>query len=190
MAAKLGLVSVLTCAALLSSTATQAQLAPGFDAPDTLLAAAKPALGFACFLVSTGRPWPGIDSPLLGMEGEGLVVETEPVKWFADIFSSYKSVRYSSLNTPEGKLWIGYAADDRSCTIGAEPADKAAFSKQFLQGFPHAAGKWRAVKSADPAGKAEFKGKLQGSPERWNAQYWESAAGSPAVFARMSSSNK
>lgn len=186
---KLGQVFVLTCASLLSSTATQAQLAPGFDAPNSLIEAAKPTLGYACFLVSTGRPWPGIDRPLLGMEGEGLVVEAAPAKWFGDNFSNYKSVRYTSLNTPEGKLWIGFADDDKSCTIGAEPADKAAFSKQFLQGFPHAAGKWRAIKPAGQSDKVEFKGTLKGSSEKWKAQYWESATGSAAVFAKMSSSN-
>jgi hypothetical protein len=187
---KLGLASVLTCASLLCSTATQAQLAPGFDAPTSLLDAAKPTLGYACFLVSTGRPWPGIDRPLLGMEGEGLVVEAKPEKWFGDLFSEYQTVRYSSLNTPEGKLWIGYAVDDKSCTIGAEPIDKAAFSKEFLQGFPHAAGEWKAQKPADQSGAVEFKGKLKGSRETWKAQYWESATASGAVFARMTASNR
>lgn len=186
---KLGPVLFLTTASLLCSTATQAQLAPGFDTPNSLLEAAKPTLGYACFLVSTGRPWPGIDGSLLGMEGEGLVEEKAPEKWFGDMFSNYKSVRYSSLNTPEGKLWIGYAADDRSCTIGAEPVDKPKFSKQFLQGFPHAAGKWKALKSTEQSGKIEFIGKLKGSREKWKAQYWESSTGSAAVFARMTSTS-
>jgi hypothetical protein len=187
---KFGSILLLACASPLFSSATLAQLAPGFDAPKSLLEAAKPTFGYACFLVSTGRPWPGIDGPLLGMEGEGLFVEAVTEKWFGDLFSNYKSVRYSSLNTPEGKLWVGYAADDKSCTIGAKPANKAAFSTQFLQGFPHAAGKWKALKPSDQSAKVEFKGTLKGSREQWKAQYWESTAVSGAVFARMTSSYK
>lgn len=184
---RLGSALAVVCAALLSSTTSRAQLAPGFDEPQTLLEAAKPTFGYACFLVSTGRPWPGIDRPLLGMDGEGLVVEATAEPWFAEVLSGYKSVRYSSLNTPEGKLWIGFAADDKSCTIGAIPADRAAFSAEFLKNFPHSAGRWKAKKQSDEAGKITFTGKLPGSPEVWTAQYWESPASSGAVFARMTS---
>ena len=119
------------------------------------------------------------------MDGEGLIVEKSAPAWFTSEFTNDDKVRWASLGTPEGQLWIRYSASERSCSIGANPTSKEAFLDGFKEGFPHAAGEWKNRKLRDENDILVLSGKIRGDRTRWAARLWNGAEDSSAVIAEM-----
>lgn len=178
----------LAClAALAVAGQAAAQIAPGIRAPLTQLDAFKQSYGLGCFMSVADRPWAGITGPLLGMEGEGLRVESELPDWFLAEFPMSEGVRLASLDSPEGPVWIRYERASHSCIVGAAPSDPAGFKAALLQGFPDAPGNWRHT--PEEGNQHRYSGRIEGATTRWFAKVLDRPATPNAVFVEISATN-
>ena len=177
--------SVVTVALIGASTAAVAQIVPGFDPPATQAKAVRDGYGFACYLATAQRPLPGLNTRLLGVDGEGLKVEFSAPQWFTDVRPKNRSTSYATVDTPEGKVWFAYDRSDNSCTVAAQPKNLEAFRAELLPKFPDAPGSWKKSGGLD----WRYTGSIDKEPLVWTVRYWETTTTPVAAFVIMSATS-
>jgi hypothetical protein len=113
------------------------------------------------------------------MEGEGLKVEAVAPDWLVAVRPAVAGVRYATLATPEGPLWIVYDGMRHSCLVAARPSDASALSDVVtarLEGERD----WKRSKTTDSA-KSWHK-TIKGSSLRWETRVWTSPGPQSALM--------
>lgn len=118
---------LMTCATLTISVAAVAQIAPGYREPTDLVDGAIMAVTSGCYLAAAGRPVPGINKPSGGLAGKGVTEQESAPVWVTQASNSPNRVRYSTLGTPEGDIWIGFDETTSRCSVIARPVDVSKF---------------------------------------------------------------
>ena len=173
--------AALIAPALLASGAARAQIAPGFKVPESMAEAVDDAQSWACFLATAGNPVPGVNQPLLGMEGEGLKIEPAAPDWLTSARPAVPGVRYSTLETPDGPIWIVFDGARHSCLIVARSADTAALHQAVVTRLDGDKD-WKPNKAGTSDGVRSWFKRIDGSPLRWETRIWETADPQPVLL--------
>jgi hypothetical protein len=126
----------LVLAALLASATCvvgHAQIAPGYRAPTDMVDGAAMAVTAGCYLASAGRPVPGVNTPAGGRAGEGLTEQTSAPDWVGKASDASARSRFSTLNTPEGDVWIRFDEATSRCSVFTRPKDVAKFRSGIVE---------------------------------------------------------
>jgi hypothetical protein len=129
---------LLALAACALSIAGNAQVVPGYRAPNDLVDAAAMAVTGGCRLASANRPLPGINMPAGSLAGEGITEYKSAPDWVEKASASQGAARYSTLASPEGPVWIRFDESTARCSVIVRPSDvaqfRAAFAKSLAKG--------------------------------------------------------
>jgi hypothetical protein len=163
-----------------------AQIAPGMREPETKLDGIRQALEMGCFLAVAGRPFPGINQPLLGMEGEGLKPQSEAPAWLAPFLETEGRNQISLLETPQGPVWITFNHAKRDCRVTAQTAKPNDVRDGLINKLADDIGKWFVTGlSAD---RIILSKKIDRSAIEWTAVIATPAATPDLVVVTMSAS--
>ena len=178
----------LAISALALAVPAFAQIAPGFSEPETKLDGIRQSLEMGCFLAVAGRPFPGINQPLLGMKGEGLKSQRAAPAWLAPFLATEGHNQLSLLNTPQGPVWIAFNHAKRDCRIAVQTAKPADVRDGLISKLADDIGKWKVTGFA--VDRVTLSKKIDGSSIEWTAEIATPAVAPDVVVVTMSASGR
>lgn len=149
-----------------------AQVVPGFRAPNDMVDAAVMAVTSACLLASAGRPVPGINVPAGGNAGEGITEHRSAPEWVKEVGAERGRSRFSTLASPEGEIWIRFDESTARCSVIVRPSNVSSFRTAFGDALAKGSSDLKREAAAD--GSETF---LKGAP----TFAWTTRVSSPAT---------
>lgn len=163
-----------------------AQIAPGMRAPATQLDGLSDALQVGCFLAVAGRPFPGINQPLQGMEGEGLKPQSEAPGWLAPLLEKKGRNQLALLETPQGAVWIAFNHNKRDCRVAIQTAQPTEIRDGLVGKLADDISKWFVTGFA--IDRIVLSKKIDRSAIEWTAEIATPASTPNVVVVTMSAS--
>lgn len=184
--------SFLSLVALVSALAVTAplaaQIAPGLREPETKLDGVRQTLEMGCFLAVAGRPFPGINQPLLGMKGEGLKPQRGAPDWFKPFLATEGHNQLSLLETPQGPVWIAFNHAKRECRVAIQSPKPTDIRDGLISKLADDTGKWMVTGFA--ADSVTLSKKIDGSSIEWSAVIATPAKAPDVVVVTMSAKGR